>query len=47
MELVFNDDDTTFSLGPKHSSPPVFDPLQYANMEGEDLGELDHVCDVW
>ena len=33
-------DERMYSLGPRPSTPPVFDRLQYANTEGEGLGDL-------
>jgi len=35
-----------FSLIPRPFPPSVFDRLQYANMEGEDLGNLVTCSDV-
>ena len=35
-----------FSLVPRLFQPPVFDRLQYANMEGEGLGDLVTCGDV-
>ena len=34
------------SLIPRPSTPPVFDDLQHAKMEGEGLGNP-HLCDPW
>ena len=35
-----------FSLVPRPFPPPVFDRLQYVNMEGEGLGDLVTCSDV-